>query len=429
MTEVPRVDATWKATLLAAMSIALFILDLGGHAHPAAGVAGGFLLSLLAVAAAYAKRSATLLPLVEVERSHPETLVEGAEVEIRLALRNKGSGEIPVLVVEDEAGGRLRPASRPWARLAIPAGDRARYEWRARPAPGYHLLESVLLSAGDPLWLFYSTRRVEARTSMRVYPLSLGEAAAGRLGRGALEARVPRRRGPGLEFYALREYVYGDDVRLIHWPSSARAGRLMVRDGPEPVEARVAVLADLSLYSWVGEPGEAPGDWIMRSTLSILSGVARAVGRAAYMVSFGEVRLVRGPSRARMLVEQARSDFSLAGPSRSSHRVSVRRQVLELVDSTPAGWPLVALLAPMAPVLEVAEAAAESGRRAWMIVYTPTSGRLAGRLAKFEERRLGRLSGELAALGARVFLASSPPAVYSAVERVVREAMGVESWP
>lgn len=49
-----------------------------------------------------------------------------------------------------------------------------------------------------------------------------------------------------MSFHALREYVPGDDRRHVHWRSSARTGRLMVRQFEETRQSRVAVALDLA---------------------------------------------------------------------------------------------------------------------------------------------------------------------------------------
>ena len=41
--------------------------------------------------------------------------------------------------------------------------------------------------------------------------------------------RSIRQKGEGTEFDSLRDYVIGDDVRLMHWATTARKGKPMVR--------------------------------------------------------------------------------------------------------------------------------------------------------------------------------------------------------
>lgn len=49
----------------------------------------------------------------------------------------------------------------------------------------------------------------------------------------------------GDDFYALRPYVVGDDLRRVHWPSVARTGELMIRQHELPWQERTTVLLDL----------------------------------------------------------------------------------------------------------------------------------------------------------------------------------------
>jgi len=61
-----------------------------------------------------------------------------------------------------------------------------------------------------------------------------------------------RRRQPGAEgdFYGVREWRSGDGQRLVHWRSSARLGRLVVRQFERPRSRDVAIVLDL----WQPEP-------------------------------------------------------------------------------------------------------------------------------------------------------------------------------
>jgi uncharacterized protein (DUF58 family) len=57
---------------------------------------------------------------------------------------------------------------------------------------------------------------------------------------------------PGDAVRSVRPYVAGDAARLVHWPTSARRGELVVREQEPAAVAGVAVVADLR-----GDPGRA----------------------------------------------------------------------------------------------------------------------------------------------------------------------------
>jgi uncharacterized protein (DUF58 family) len=49
-----------------------------------------------------------------------------------------------------------------------------------------------------------------------------------------------------ITFHRLREYVVGDDLRMIHWPSTARVGKLVVRHNVDTAQPYTVVLTDLN---------------------------------------------------------------------------------------------------------------------------------------------------------------------------------------
>ena len=67
-------------------------------------------------------------------------------------------------------------------------------------------------------------------------------------------ARQPNSLGrTGEDFYALRPYVVGDDLRRIHWPTSARHDELLVRQNELPWQGRTTVLLDVRKAAAPGE--------------------------------------------------------------------------------------------------------------------------------------------------------------------------------
>ncbi len=103
---------------------------------------------------------------------------------------------------------------------------------------------------GDPWSL---VRRVAARAEggvLTVYPrtVAVKRSALPMLHAGDAVA-AGQRRGDE-HFYALREYVLGDEPRMVHWRSSARAGKLMVMQqvAPAPNHTMIVLDADASAY-------------------------------------------------------------------------------------------------------------------------------------------------------------------------------------
>jgi uncharacterized protein (DUF58 family) len=48
----------------------------------------------------------------------------------------------------------------------------------------------------------------------------------------------------GMEFYGMREYVPGDDVRKIVWRASARTGKIMIREAEQGITDHITIILD-----------------------------------------------------------------------------------------------------------------------------------------------------------------------------------------
>ena len=75
----------------------------------------------------------------------------------------------------------------------------------------------------------------------------------------------------GEDFYALRDYVVGDDLRRVHWPSTARHDDLMVRQDELPWQGRATVLIDVRASTNTAESLEL----VISAAASILAAGAR----------------------------------------------------------------------------------------------------------------------------------------------------------
>lgn len=75
----------------------------------------------------------------------------------------------------------------------------------------------------------------------------------------------------GDEFYALRPFTIGDDLRRVHWPQSARLDELVVRQNEMPWQGRTTVVLDVRAAVQHGDSFEAA----VSAAASIVSASAR----------------------------------------------------------------------------------------------------------------------------------------------------------
>lgn len=141
-------------------------------------------------------------------------------------------------------GGSIAPTPVPRPDGAPTAGTTLRFVPLRR---GWIRFEAVRLLRPDPLGLVHAISTQPAPASLLVLPPVHAVPAirhdGGRRHRPAGAQWVPQV-GESQEFLQLRDYRPGDPMRRIHWPSSARTGRLVVKETGEEYFARVALVVD-----------------------------------------------------------------------------------------------------------------------------------------------------------------------------------------
>jgi uncharacterized protein (DUF58 family) len=103
-----------------------------------------------------------------------------------------------------------------------------------------------------------------------------------------LGVHLGRRKGEGVEFAGLREYLPGDPLRDVNWPVSARRGRLHVTERLAEQAAKVVSLIDAS--GDIRQPGFSPLQLAVQGTLSVVSAALRRGDRVGVVALGGTVR-------------------------------------------------------------------------------------------------------------------------------------------
>jgi uncharacterized protein (DUF58 family) len=175
-----------------------------------------------------------------------------ARVRRRVTTTRVRAGESVTVIVETDgpAEARVTAAERvtgPAGTLVLPLGRaraRIRYELYAQRR-GFLDVGPLELVRVDPLGLARAARTAGDETvRLLVHPrhheLTVPPAAGG----GGRDTSSAATRATEGSFAGLRELAPGDDVRRIHWRTSARRGRLMVREHADSARPGVTVLVD-----------------------------------------------------------------------------------------------------------------------------------------------------------------------------------------
>jgi uncharacterized protein (DUF58 family) len=177
---------------------------------------------------------------------HPPRVPAGFEARVELTVRNHGPRRSPPVMAGDPFDGGRR-----WARFTVAPlepGETRRASYRLPTTKrGIFRLGPLELEVGDPFGLARSVQSTTADTSLTVHP-RVDRISSRSLSTQAdqdIRVPVPVIGRTGTEFFALREYEAGDDLRHVHWPTTARLDDLVIRQPENFWRGRLTVAADL----------------------------------------------------------------------------------------------------------------------------------------------------------------------------------------
>jgi len=281
------------ATLVAAA----FITPAGAAPIPAATAV--FLVLLIVVSRASLNTQVGVVGSLKVKRVISKPLISGKPAVVKVVLRNDSL--IPLELVEV-----FIPYPRVFRKVkgssttltTVPPKSSVEVSLELVPRVGEHAFEPVKLVLRDILGLFKFEANVTGKEVVRVLPAlegirALGVTYTSRPG----ELSRTRRKGHGVEFYGIREYVPGDEYRRIEWKASARHGmrRLFVKEFEHEVSLNIFLVLDTSLYMLSGGWGRTPLEYSVRAAASIAAYALRRGDSVAVIHRFVDrPALVRG---------------------------------------------------------------------------------------------------------------------------------------
>ncbi|MDI5940512.1 DUF58 domain-containing protein [Micromonospora sp. DH15] len=221
------------------------------------------------LAAAYVGRSRYKLAC---NRSlDPHRVPVGASSRVVLRLQNMSRLPTGTLLLEDRLPYAL--GSRPRVvleRLGAHQASSVAYTVRA-DVRGRYEVGPLVVRLTDPFGLCELTRSFPSVDQLtvipQVTPLPSVRLPGEYAGSGSSRARSVAVHGE--DDAATREYRMGDDLRRVHWKSTARTGELMVRREEQPWESRATVVLDTRGYGHRGDGPTASFEWAVSAAASI----------------------------------------------------------------------------------------------------------------------------------------------------------------
>lgn len=374
--------------------------------------AAALIVLLVAAVAGVIARRGTLTVRRAVS---PARTTAGGEIRVDLAVRNAGKlGGGPVLF-EDAIPERLHVAAR-LALPSLPAGAERMLAYVLRPnLRGRYRLGPLEVALTDPFGLVLRRQQLEGTSTIVVYPSfdHLDTILRDTQRSGAVR-RAPLI-GAGDEFYALRAYQEGDDMRKVHWPSSMRLGEIVVRQEEVQHEPGMLIVLDTCGPKHRGTGSAASIEAAVSACASVASLALRHGVPLQIVTASGTLLRTRRPSEEDVLEALA--------TLRTSGEPTMMQALSASARAGASGVTLVTITPGMTgPELDRAKRLARSAAGGVTVhVAAPTFGTGAQALAAERATRDGERG--LAELGLNVLRLRADDSFYDVWETGVRDVV------
>lgn len=266
-------------------------------------------------------------PFRLIRRGGPGEHVEGGELSVRVEVQRDG-GLPPV-------GARLFDTLPGVGEAQVPlfnSGDvlAGRYTLRGLPR-GRYRLDKARLVIDDPFGLARSELELPAQGAIVVYPriFELDRLFPDGGGPNGMSGRYLLARGAGFDLHSVRDHQNGESLRRVHWPSTARRQKLMVKELEDAPRDEAAVVLDARAGLVVGKAPDSSFEMMVRASGSILRRLASEGRRSALVVS--------GARLERTAVTSLEGDWRVALEVLASVQPDGRRSLVAALEDGRAG--------------------------------------------------------------------------------------------
>lgn len=248
---------------------------------------------------------------VSVERITPDQRAQiGQVVQERISVRNTSPVPKPWVEIRDLSD---LPGHR--ASQVVYLGPHESKSWRIRTTctrRGRFTLGPIVIGSSDPAGLFPRERRVMGTGTILVYPRTVdltdfvlpgGELSGDSRIKTRTHAMTPNAAG-------LREYQPGDALARIHWLSTAKTGRMMVKEFELDPSSEVWIILDMDSGVNVGDGDESTEEYAVTAAASIARRLIES-NRSVGLITYGNVHEIVHTDRGDRQLQKMLESLSL----------------------------------------------------------------------------------------------------------------------
>ncbi|WUU84503.1 DUF58 domain-containing protein [Streptomyces cellulosae] len=205
-------------------------------------------------------------------RLSPGRVPAGSEARVHLRMDNVSRMPTGLLMLQDRVPYVLGPRPR-FVLDRMEAGGRREVSYRVRSdLRGRYPLGPLQLRLSDPFGMCELNRSFSSYDTLTVTPRveALPPVRLSGESKGYGDGLQRSLALAGEDDVIPRGYRYGDDLRRVHWRSTARYGELMVRREEQPQRARCTVLLDTRAIAYEGAGPDSAFEWAVSGAASVL---------------------------------------------------------------------------------------------------------------------------------------------------------------
>jgi uncharacterized protein (DUF58 family) len=314
-------------------------------------------------------------------RTVPETALAGESVTIEVEVQGDRPIRRPLVTIFDHLPDRLPTETATPSTPVAPGAERpTRSQYRVVPRRrGRYRWSGLTVAGTDALGLItmrksYPTDEAEMTVLPSPIPITLDLPSA--TGWGFGDAEAGRSSGAGLDPRGIREYSSGDPMRHVHWRSSAKRGRLLVKEFEGGSHGVAGFVLQRSAGSDLPVGDSSTLDWMCGNVAFLTESLLRR-GMSVLLEGLSE-----GPAGP---TDCQREILHLLAGLEANGKVSLADDCLRLAQSLPEGSMLICTASVADPDLPaVARELGHRGIRLVVLVYdaeAPVSRRGVARAA------------------------------------------------